>query len=105
MNIRKLQKVAQILERIVNANIELVFYSDPGHGWLAVPNDLYKESGIRASHYSFYDKKKDMVYLEEDSDASKFDKAMKEKGKHYTVKHVSTDSESPIRRLSRMPGY
>lgn len=87
------------------ANHSLKFFSGPGHGWLEVPMSVYKESGITASRYSYYSKKKNMVYLEEDSDAPKFEDAMKKKGIPVHVTSVHMDDESPIRNLGPMPGY
>ena len=80
----------------------LIFYSDPGHGWLAVPLQLYKESGITATKYSYYCPKKEIVYLEEDLDAPAFENAMKEKG--FTFPTISQYEEKIfIRNLERMP--
>jgi hypothetical protein len=46
----------------------IVFYEDPGHGWLQVPISLAKQLGIEAniSGFSYMDSK--YYYLEEDCD-------------------------------------
>jgi major membrane immunogen (membrane-anchored lipoprotein) len=88
-----------------STHYKLNFFSDPGHGWLEVPEALYKESKIVASQYSYYSPKKKMVYLEEDSDASKFMKAMAAMGITIETKDINVNGESNIRNMSRMPGH
>ena len=58
---------------------KFVFHSDPGHGWLQVPKELVKKLGFRKaiSPYSYQDK--EYLYLEEDCDASLFEKAYTER--------------------------
>ena len=53
------------------------FYSDPGHGWIAVKRQLLTELGIadKISSYSYQRGK--TVYLEEDCDAPTFVNAFK----------------------------
>jgi hypothetical protein len=53
------------------------FYEDPGHGWLKVPRKELVELGIEneISPYSYMSGSGRMVYLEEDSDLSKFARA------------------------------
>ena len=46
----------------------LLFISDPGHGWLRVPLNDVRESGIEVSKYSYMDDT--YAYLEEDRDAT-----------------------------------
>lgn len=77
------------------------FYEDPGHGWLKVPLTLLKELQIEKeiSYFSYY--RKGYVYLEEDSDLSKFINAMQER-KYWTfseanIKSFHTDRTSKIR--------
>ena len=78
--------------------IDLTFYTDPGHGWLEVPNDLLKMvlPNLDISHYSYM--KGHEVYLEEDADATKFLKAAKEQGYEVKIHESNTNSESRIRR-------
>ena len=47
------------------------FYSDPAHGWLEMPSKLVKELNLgicQISEFSYYDKKTDFVYIEQDCD-------------------------------------
>ena len=75
------------------------FYSDAGHGWLAVKRqeliDLAVLEQVSACSYQ----RGSTVYLEEDADATLFIEAYEQKyGKHpeYKVKYSKTD-RSPIR--------
>ena len=51
-----------------------VFENDPGHGWLGVPVNEINDLGIAndISHYSYFDQKNGIVWLEEDCDAARF---------------------------------
>lgn len=78
------------------------FYSDPGHGWLAVKRKELSALGILnvISGYSY--QRGGTVYLEEDGDASRFINACVAKGLCASVNdfpYVSKHSEknSPIR--------
>lgn len=53
------------------SNTQLVFISDPGHGWLRVPlEDVCASSAIdHISEFSFIDGDCRYAYLEEDCDA------------------------------------
>lgn len=53
-------------------NKTYTFYSDPSHGWLEVSKKELQELSIlkNVSEYSYINQ--DMIYLEEDSDASIF---------------------------------
>lgn len=55
------------------------FYSDPGHGWLAVKRTYLKELNIlnKITPYSY--QKGESVYLEEDCDVTTFIKAFTDK--------------------------
>ena len=57
-----------------------VFYSDPGHGWLAVELAELAELGIahRISRYSYL--KQGIVFLEEDMDMGTFIRAKEKLG-------------------------
>lgn len=51
----------------------LKFISDPGHGWLRVPHEVIKNTGLSTasfSRYSYIDHS--YMYLEEDMDAGVF---------------------------------
>jgi hypothetical protein len=49
-------------------NMNLIFHTDPAHGWLELPLSLMHEIDIHPSVYSYFDK--DNAYLEEDCDAA-----------------------------------
>ena len=77
------------------------FYSDPSHGWMKVSLKELQELGLidKISPYSYA--KDDSVYLEEDSDATKFLNALEKKtgtkiGNEHFVEHT-TDRSSKIR--------
>lgn len=55
--------------------MKYTFISDPEHGWLAVSLNELKKVNIPVSTFSYYDRRNDMVYLEEDIDAPRFMKA------------------------------
>lgn len=48
------------------------FYSDPSHGWLKVQRKKLAELGIEQQISGYSYQKGDAIYLEEDSDATKF---------------------------------
>jgi len=78
------------------------FYSDPGHGWLAVKYDELVELGIadKISGYSY--KRGNDVYLEEDCDMAIFMQAMEAKGVQIKLAFVNErDNDSFIRSLRR----
>ena len=57
-----------------------VFYSDPGHGWLAVKKKELNELGIEKKISSYSYQNGGTVYLEEDCDMPIFLNAKKAKG-------------------------
>ena len=75
----------------------LKFYSDPGHGWLAVKRELLNDLGIAAkvSYYS-YERGK-TVYLEEDCDMPILIRALDQRGIAVQLEERRTDNLSPIR--------
>lgn len=78
------------------------FYTDPGHGWLAVKVADVLRLGMSAKDFSSYSYTRgSTLYLEEDGDASKFQKAWESMfGKmEYVEKH--TDGSHPIRSYNR----
>ena len=79
------------------ATVTKVMHSDPSHAWLAVKLSEIKMLGIQAdiTNYSFIKGK--TAYLEEDSDAPKFIRAMKLKGIDIAIKEGSRRERSPIR--------
>jgi hypothetical protein len=74
------------------------FYPDAGHGWLAVKRSFLIELGIlnKISGYSY--QRGGTVYLEEDCDATTFQKELEARGIEYEVVHPSNwPDHSPIR--------
>lgn len=73
------------------------FYSDAGHGWLAVKRKTLKDLDIldKITGYSY--QRGQTVYLEEDCDLSTFIKALREKGIEIEYKRGSYAERSPIR--------
>ena len=55
-------------------SFEMLWREDPGHAWLQVPLAEVKRSKAKISVYSY--KKGDLAFLEEDSDAFAFLKAI-----------------------------
>lgn len=57
-------------------NHQIIFWEDPGHGWLQVPMPLVKElqatKQLHISGYSYRDINGQNAYLEEDCDAGAF---------------------------------
>lgn len=81
----------------MKANITLLYYTDPGHGWLRVPLKTLNRVGLtdKISEYSYM--RTDYAYLEEDNDMSLFMITMKERGVEITLKNRNTNRESRIR--------
>ena len=74
------------------------FHSDPGHGWLEVPQTLIMQLGLvdKISHYSYF--KDNTAYLEEDGDAGIFLDALKlNKDIKVEFDEISYNNESKIR--------
>ena len=78
------------------------FYSDPGHGWLAVPRALLHDLGIADEITPYSYQRLDHVYLEEDCDLSTFTRAMGAAGREFKAIDAHTNSQSFIRSL---PSY
>jgi hypothetical protein len=78
------------------------FHFDAGHGWLAVSPKLLDFVGFWPSEYSYFDRAKGIVYLEEDCDAITFIDKAKAKNIELVIVKVDDGDNSPIRRLSRM---
>ena len=82
----------------MKAKITLLYYTDPGHGWLRVPLKTLTKLGIADKITSFSYKRTEYAYLEEDQDMTTFLLAMNEKGVEVTRKNRNTDRESRIRK-------
>lgn len=81
--------------------LKLKFYSDPGHGWLAVKRRALTDLGIADKISVFSYTRGDTVYLEEDCDAYVLVKAFKARGVTVKFDYRSTDRTSPIRSYDR----
>jgi hypothetical protein len=79
----------------------LKFYSDPGHGWVAVKTALLISLGIadKVSSYSYINGQ--TSYLEEDCDAGLLLEAIKGRGIPYSIVSKHTNRQSPIRSYDR----
>lgn len=88
-------------------NTAYKFYSDPGHGWLAVSIKNFFAVGAKledVSNYSYVRGK--TLYLEEDCDAAIFINAFQKKMGHAPVFVEKYHERTPIRsydRLNREP--
>lgn len=90
------------LSRVIGNELHVRKYSDPGHGWLAVPVRWLEEFGIVAqiTEYSFISRARMTAYLEEDQDASTFRQVAKEHGFTVFIDERHADKTSPIRSYS-----
>jgi len=81
--------------------IKLKFYSDPGHGWVAVKRKIVYDMDLagKTSQYSY--QRGNTVYLEEDCDASLLVEALRERGIEIALEENITDKTSPIRSYER----
>lgn len=81
-------------------SLKLKYYTDPGHGWVAVKKTLLVKLGIadKISVYSYMKGK--TAYLEEDDDASKLVDMLKSSGIAYELVEKYSD-RSPIRSYER----
>jgi hypothetical protein len=77
--------------------MKLNFYTDSGHGWLAVKRDLLVKLGIadKISTYSY--QRGETAYLEEDCDASEFLSAARQAGLDMQFTDRHTNGRHPIR--------
>ena len=86
------------------------FYSDPAHGWLEMPSKLVKELNMgicQISEFSYYDKKTDFVYIEQDCDLLNVKREYEKKFKQKLldpdrVVHIDLEEDNFIRKL---PSY
>jgi len=84
-----------------NQSIELNFFSDSGHGWIGTNKALLVQLGIDndISTYSYIDG--DVVYLEEDCDASRLINKLKDNNINYSLNEIYQDGDCFIRNLKR----
>lgn len=78
---------------------KLVFYSDPGHGWLKVSLRELVKLGIADKITSFSYVRGRYAYLEEDCDAGVYMEALKasRKSVKFEVEEHNSNNDSPIR--------
>ena len=75
--------------------MELTFYGDNGHGWLAVPVQHVKRLRVKVSRFSY--KRDGMAYLEEDQDAGAFLAALEKAGESFVIHEIFINGEAAIR--------
>ena len=83
------------------------FYSDPAHGWLEMPSKLVKELNLgicQISEFSYFDKKTDFVYVEQDCDLINVKREYEKKFKQKLldperIVHIDLDENNFIRKL------
>ena len=78
------------------------FYSDPGHGWLAVPRALLYDLGIHDEISGFSYQRLETVFLEEDADLATFTRAMGAAGREFKTLETHSNGDSFVRAL---PSY
>ena len=85
----------------MSQDLYLTFWTDPGHGWLEVSQEVLDLVGLKPAHFSRYSYRKDRrFFLEEDCDAPRFLKAAKEAGHAVVVvQENEDDNDSFIRDL------
>lgn len=83
------------------------FYSDAGHGWLAVKKSLLEQMGIMPliTSFSYQSKSGSTIYLEEDADASRFINALKALNVPFQLVEVDHGDRSWVRNLPRVMNY
>ena len=77
------------------------FYSDPGHGWLAVKRTVLHMLGVADKITTYSYQRGQTVYLEEDCDAYTVCMALKAQGYRIEAVDHHTDRRSPIRSYDR----
>lgn len=82
--------------------LKFKYYTDPGHGWVAVKRDLLIEFGVASKISAFSYAKGNTVYLEEDQDAALFTDVLRDSGISFELVEKYTDRSSPIRNY---PSY
>jgi hypothetical protein len=79
--------------------LHCIKYEDPSHGWLGVKLEMVRLSGVEISPYSYQRGK--TAYLEEDSDAPAFIRAIEAKGFKVFRESRHTNKTSPIRSYAQ----
>jgi len=89
------------------------FYSDPAHAWLEMPLKVIKELEMemfQISEFSYFDKKTDFVYVEQDCDLTnvktKYERKFNQKLLvPERVVHIELDENNFIRKLDPYATY
>ena len=89
---------------VIGNELHLRKYDDPAHGWIAVPRQWLTAFGIAGDISGYSYQRGETVYLEEDQDATTFDRAAKAEGYRLFVDHRNTNVLSPIRFYDRYDG-
>ena len=79
----------------------LDFHSDPGHGWVQVTRDLINKLGIQNQISECSYQKGNLVYLEEDCDATLLVKALEAQNIPVTFREHISNRSSRIRNYAR----
>jgi hypothetical protein len=79
---------------------QLLFITDPGHGWLRVP--YLETTGLDISNCSYTGQ--EWAYLEEDVDAAKYLRHLVKQGIEYTIVH-STHHDNQSSFIRRLDSY
>lgn len=81
--------------------MQILYYTDPGHGWFKVNKALLLKLGIANDITPFSYQRNDSVYLEEDCDAGRLFKALDNANIKWSYKQSHTDKSSKIRSYKR----
>ena len=79
--------------------MKYIFHHDASHGWLQVPRRELLELGIEHQITAYSYQYLDIVYLEEDDDASTFINALKARGQTPNITERYDGDTSNIRRF------
>jgi hypothetical protein len=77
--------------------MQILYYTDAGHGWFKVDKALLIKLGIAGDISSYSYQRNSSVYLEEDCDAGRLFKALDERKIAWTYKQMHTNKVSKIR--------
>lgn len=81
--------------------MKLKYYTDPGHGWIAIKRKVLNDLKVADKITVFSYQKGQTVYLEEDCDAFLVMQKLSEKGITVTFDRKHTNNRSPIRNYNR----
>ena len=81
--------------------MKLKYYTDPGHGWIAIKRKVLNDLEVADKITVFSYQKGQTVYLEEDCDAFLVMQKLSEKGITVNFDRKHTNNRSPIRNYNR----